>query len=107
MGVSLAFRPDGGVALDPDFDWLRGRTVVHKILIGLSEPHACMAVLMKELRRSGAEIRALALNPMGAGAFEVVLQVTGVGPEAARSMVERIAGYPAITSAAIEHVLIR
>ncbi len=107
MGVTLAVRPQPTPAADPDLDWLRGRTVVHKILIGLIDPHACVLVLMQELKRSGGQLRALALNATGGGLFEAVLQVTDVSPKTARGMVDRIAANSAVTSAAIEHVLIR
>jgi hypothetical protein len=102
MGISLAFQQDATPLSNPDLDWLRGRTIVHKIVIGLTDPCVCMRVILNE-----GEIRALTLKPTEAACFEVVLQATGLSAEDARGLVARIAAYPAVKSAAIEHMLIR
>ncbi len=107
MGTSLAFQADATPLSDPDMDWLRGRTVVHKIVVGLTDPNVCMRVILNELSESAGEIRALTLKPTEGACFEVVLQATGLGAEDARGLVGRIAAYPAVKSAAIEHMLIR
>jgi hypothetical protein len=107
MGISLAFQQDATPLSNPDLDWLRGRTIVHKIVIGLTDPCVCMRVILNELSESEGEIRALTLKPTEAACFEVVLQATGLSAEDARGLVARIAAYPAVKSAAIEHMLIR
>ncbi len=107
MGISLAFQPDATPLSNPDLDWLSGRTVVHKIVIGLTDPIACMRVILNELSETAGEIRALVLKPTDGGCFEAVLQATHLSAEDARGLVSRIAAYPAVNSAAIEHMLIR
>ena len=107
MGISLAFQDQAPPLSNPDLDWLQGRTIVHKIVIGLTDPNVCMRVILNELSESAGEIRALTLKPTEASCFEVVLQATSLSAEDARDLVGRIAAYPAVNSAAIEHMLIR
>ncbi len=107
MGISLAFQTGATPLSNADIDWLRGRTIVHKIVIGLTDPVVCMRVILNELAESAGEIRALTLKPTEGACFEVVLQATNLGAEDARGLVGRIAAYPAVNSAAIEHMLIR
>jgi hypothetical protein len=107
MGISLAFQHGATPLSNPDLDWLQGRTIVHKIVIGLTDPNVCMRVILNELSETAGEIRALTLKPTGGAGFEVVLQATGLGAEDARGLVGRIAAYPAVKSAAVEHMLIR
>ena len=114
MGLSVAFKPDpeleafaAGEAANPDLDWLQGRTVVHKIVFGLTDPALCMLAILKELGRTSGEIRALTLKPTQGDRFEVVLQATALSAEDARELVGRVAAHPDVISAAIEHVLIR
>ena len=112
MGLSLAFKPEPALAApiadaNPDLDWLRGRTIVHKIVVGLTDPGPSALAILTELGRTAGEIRALTLKPTQGERFEAVLQATGLSSEDARDLVGRIAMYPGVMSAAIEHVLIR
>jgi hypothetical protein len=114
MGLSLAFKPEPELetrpapeAANPDLDWLRGRTIVHKIVFGLTDPALCMLAILKELGRTSGQIRSLTLKPTQGDRFEVVLQATDLSAEDARELVGRVAAHPDVMSAAIEHVLIR
>jgi hypothetical protein len=107
MGVSLAIKTDPTPLASADSDWLRGRTIVHKIVIGLTDAAVCMRVILNEISETAGEIRALTLKPTQEACFEVVLHATGLSAEDARELVGRIAAYPAVKSAAIEHMLIR
>ena len=107
MGVSVAIQGSATPLASSDLDWLRGRTIVHKIVIGLTDPKLCMTALLDELGRTPGEIRSLTLKPIAGACFEVVLQATTLGVDEARALVGRIAAYPKVSSAAIEHVLIR
>ena len=107
MGLSLAVKTEPASGTDPDLDWLRGRTIVHKIVVGLTDPGASAMAILTELGRTPGEIRTLTLKPTQGEHFEAVLQVTGLNSEDARDLVGRIAMYPGAVSAAIEHVLIR
>jgi hypothetical protein len=89
-----------------DLDWLRGRTIVHQIVIGTSDPAASLAALLAALARTSGNIRALTVKPTAAGQFEAVLQATALSAEEARGLVSRIAALPSVNSAAIEHMLI-
>ncbi len=106
MGLSLALQPDVARAPDPDCDWLRGRTVVHKIVIGLIDPTASLLALLGEFSQTSGEIRSLTLKPTGGEHFEAIFQATALSPEAARALVGRIAAIDKVNTAAIEHVLI-
>ncbi len=109
MGVQFGFDVQTVAAAsaptDADLDWLKGRTVVHKIVVGVSEPVRSVIAILHELSRSKGEVRALTVKP-SAERFEAVLQASALTPEAARGLVGRIAAYPGISSATIEHVLI-
>jgi hypothetical protein len=107
MGIPLTFQTDATPLSNPDLDWLRGRTIVHKIVIGLTDPKASVIALLEELARTSGEIRSLTLKPTQADCFEMVLQATTLSAEEARGLVGRVAAYPEVNSAAIEHVLIR
>jgi len=107
MGLSLAIRADPAPLATSDLDWLRGRTIVHKMVIGLTDPKACMTALLDELGRTSGEIRSLTLKPTAHDCFEVVLQATALSVDEARNLVGRFASHPEVNSAAIEHVLIR
>ena len=107
MGIALAFQNDATPLSNPDLDWLAGRTIVHKIVVGLTDPAVCTIAILQEFGRTAGEIRSLALKPTQADHFEVVLQATSLSAEAARELVGRIAAHPQVKSAAIEHMLIR
>ena len=108
MGLQAAFRTtqDAMPAANPDLDWLRGRTTVHKIVIGMSDPTASVGALLDALARTSGQIRSLTVKPTAADRFEAVLQATALSAEEARGLVGRIAAFPKVSSAAIEHVLI-
>jgi hypothetical protein len=97
----------GAPSVLADQDWLRGRTIVHKIVIGLTDPNACVIAILQELQRTSAEIRSLTVKPVQAGAFELVLQATCLDADDARRLVGWVAAHRGVNSAAIEHVLIR
>jgi hypothetical protein len=109
MGVQFAFDVQTAAAppapTTADLDWLKGRTVVHKIVVGVSEPIRSVIAILHELSCAEGEVRALTVKP-SAERFEAVLQATALTPEAARRLVGRIAAYLGVSSAAIEHVLI-
>ena len=107
MGIALAFQTDVMPLSNPDLDWLRGRTVVHKIVVGLTDPGASTIAILRELGRTAGEIRSLTLKPTESHHYEAVLQATSLSAEAARDLVGRIAAHPQVKSAAIEHMLIR
>ncbi len=107
MGLSLAIRADPAPPAPSDLEWLCGRTIVHKIVVGLTDPRACVIALLDELGGAAGEIRSLTLKPTAGDGFEVVLQATALSVEDARDLVGRIAAHPKVSSAAIEHVLIR
>jgi len=103
MGLPATIQPPS----DPDHDWLRGRTIVHKIVIGTTEPNASVGALLSALAHTSGRIRSLTVKPTAGDRFEAVLQATELTPEEARRLVGRIAAFPKVGSAAIEHVLIR
>jgi hypothetical protein len=109
MGIQTAFPRPAAAARSgshADLDWLRGRTIVHQIVIGMSDPAASLAALLCALARTSGQICALTVKPTDAGQFEAVLQATTLSAEEARGLVSRIAALPSVNSAAIEHMLI-
>jgi hypothetical protein len=89
-----------------DRDWMRDRTVVHKIVIALSATHPALSDLLDELARAQGALQSLNVRPV-AGRFEAVLHASRLSPDAARRLVDRYAGLPEIASASIEHMLVR
>ena len=109
MGIQIAFPHQAAqvpTAANADLDWLRGRTIVHQIVIGMSDPAASVAALLAALGRTSGKIRALTVKPTAAGQFEAVLQATTLSAEEAQGLVSRIAALPSVNSAAIEHMLV-
>jgi hypothetical protein len=90
-----------------DDGWLAGRTVVHKIVIGLSDPEACLAAVAEEFRGKVGRIEAFSLNPLAGGAYEAVLRAADLSVEAADSLVARLCARRGVRSVQIEHMLIR
>ena len=93
-------------ALDSDRAWLGERTVVHKIVVAMREPHPCLSDLLDELARAQGAVQSLTVRPSGE-AFEAVLHARCLTPEAARRLVDRYAVHPAVGCALIEHMLVR
>jgi hypothetical protein len=89
-----------------DGEWLCGRTVVHKIVVGLTSPTTSVPALLTALAATSGQIRSLIVKPVLGGVFEATLQATHLSPEEARRLVDRVATCPEVSSAAIEHVLI-
>ncbi|MGC1304100.1 MAG: hypothetical protein WA840_17170 [Caulobacteraceae bacterium] len=91
----------------PDDGWLAGRTVVHKIVIGLSDPQACLAAVAEEFREKTGRIEAFSLSPLAGGAYEAVLRAADLSTDAADGLVARLCGKQGVRSVQIEHMLIR
>jgi hypothetical protein len=90
-----------------DDSWLAGRTVVHKIVIGLSDPQACLAAVAEEFRGKSGRIEAFTLSPLSGGAYEAVLRAADLSVDAADSLVARLCARRGVRSVQIEHMLIR
>ncbi|WP_158914277.1 hypothetical protein [Caulobacter sp. S45] len=87
--------------------WLAGRTVVHKIVIGLSDPQACLAAVAEEFCGETGRIEAFTLNPLSGGAYEAVLRAADLSMDAADRLVSRLCKAVGVRSVQIEHMLIR
>ena len=91
--------------------WLAGRTVVHKIVIGLNDPQACLAAVAEEFcgvaGGDTGRIEAFTLNPLAGGAYEAVLRAADLSMDAADRLVSRLCTAVGVRSVQIEHMLIR
>jgi hypothetical protein len=106
---ATAMRPIASEPVVPeqsDGDWLRDRTVVHKVVATLDVAHPALSDLLDQLARSHGRLQSLDVRPLGQG-FEVVLRAGRLTPEAARRLVDRFAVTPGVAAASLEHMLIR
>jgi hypothetical protein len=87
--------------------WLAGRTVVHKIVIGLSDPSACLTAVAEEFQHGLGRIEGLALSALSGGAYEAVLRAADLSVDEAEHLVSRLCVRQGVRSVQIEHMLIR
>jgi hypothetical protein len=87
--------------------WLAGRTVVHKIVIGLNDPSACLAAVAEEFQQGLGRIEGLALSALSGGAYEAVLRAADLSEAEAEHLVSRLCVRQGVRSVQIEHMLIR
>ena len=109
MIASLAVRPAEFPEVHdavPD-GWLAGRTVVHKIVMGLSDPCACLAAVADAFAGGTGRIEGLALTPLTGGAYEAVLRAADLSVAQAEGLVTRLCDQDGVRSVQIEHMLIR
>ncbi len=79
---------------------------LHVLHISTACPSACLEAAPSVLARTGGQIRAFSLRPVGAR-FEAVLRLTGLSDADAERAAEMIAAWPDAGSVKLEHQLVR
>lgn len=91
---------------DPFSDPVSGPDRTHVLHISTASPSACLEAVQSTLGRTGGQVRAFNLRPVGAR-FEAVLRLAGLPDAAAERAADMIAAWPEAGSVHLEHQLVR